>query len=155
MKKGLILVPAGVLFLILIALYTKWPFLGGGPVPESTNKQSDCAAVNLSLVAGWEIPVDKGFCEISNEGAVELQNISDQKTILLAPITIAREDGNPIDSKLEDDLNKLGLPKISNEGSTYQLEGEKVKGDKALIVVIEFVNSNDENWARDYFDRIH
>jgi hypothetical protein len=118
------------------------------------NHHDVCKISHEPIISGWEIPIDKGFCEIQNEKSVQLDNADDHETVYLSTITVEREDGKPIDSNLENDLNKIGQPKLREEAGLFHLEGTKTKGDQVLIVVITFKNKSDEQWARDYFSRM-
>ncbi len=141
------------LFMSCLIIILAGYFLYNFPVKEKSNLDN-CYAVTAPLISGWDIPVDVGFCKIQNEKSIQLNNNGEQKVIYLSTITVEREDGKLIDSNFEKELNGIGAPKLSREEDSYNLEGAKVKGDNVLIVVITFVDSSDEKWARDYFDRI-
>ncbi len=122
-------------------------------------KQSACKEFEPGpIFEGWDIPVEIGYCWIpqDNDHDVQLNNEQLKRTIFLAAVSVEKDDGSPLGSDLEKELNggPAGTPKLSKEDGFYNLKTTRVKDGRVLIIVMTFLNPADEQWARNYIDSV-
>ncbi|KND47084.1 MAG: hypothetical protein AB199_01490 [Parcubacteria bacterium C7867-004] len=97
----------------------------------------------------WKIPADSNLIEVDNGTSVQLVNEDGSRVVYISILKAEDENHNPVN--LPTDEEEIEVIEV---GESFHLRGKKIKGNEALIIVITFINQNDEHWARDFFSNI-
>jgi hypothetical protein len=97
----------------------------------------------------WQIPKYDGFTEIDSGSSIQLHNETENKTVYLSILTATDKSGGPKELTTEVDV-----PELVTDKEGFHLQGRKIRGNEALVVVITFGKKTDEAWARNFFDEI-